>query len=108
MSICFPDEGIFSAPHSFNGWRLILLLHPISSKARKEQYLSSFVAEELQIESTSHWQISRFHEAQSCMLTSKKTESALLTSSVRCEIILRRKNILELVFLILSYSEYHY
>ena len=59
----FRDKGIFSAPQSFNDWRLILLFHPISSKARKEQYLSYFVAKQLQIESTSHWQISYCHEA---------------------------------------------
>ena len=63
MSICSRDEGIFFAPKSFNDRRLILLSHPISSKARKEQYLSYFVTKQLQIESKSHWQVSYCREA---------------------------------------------
>ena len=50
----FCDKGIFSAPQSFDDRRLILLFHPISSKVTKEQYLSYFVAKQLQIESAPH------------------------------------------------------
>ena len=53
----------FSTSQSFDDRRLILLFHPTSSKARKEQYLSYFVAKQLQIESAPHWQISYCHEA---------------------------------------------